>query len=254
METRSSASRLERGSSRRKATGLRTMARPMATRWRWPPESWPGRRSRSGSISSMRAACGDALGDLGAGEAGVLEAEGEVLAHGHVRVEGVGLEDHGEAAVGGAGLGDVAAVDGDAAGGGAVEAGDEAQQRGLAAAGGADEDHELAVRDVEGDVADDLGGAEGLVMLVREMRAISGGSCGRSAFALRESVSPACAGALRAVARGSPHPPSPRPQGRGNLPDREGRGAGGRDRRRGGPDAGGGRRCRRRWRRRAPRA
>ena len=51
---------------------------------------------------------GDALGDLGAGEAGVLEAEGEVLAHGHVRVEGVGLEDHGEAAVGGAGLRDVA--------------------------------------------------------------------------------------------------------------------------------------------------
>jgi len=22
--------------------GSRTMARPMATRWRWPPESWPG--------------------------------------------------------------------------------------------------------------------------------------------------------------------------------------------------------------------
>ena len=47
---------------------------------------------------------GDALGDLGPRQAGVLEAEGEVLAHGHVRVERVGLEHHGEAAVGGADL------------------------------------------------------------------------------------------------------------------------------------------------------
>ena len=104
---------------------------------------------------------GDAAGDLGAGQAGVLETEGEVLAHGHVRVEGVGLEDHREAAVGGADLGDVRAVDGDGAGGRAVEAGDEAEQGGLAAAGGADEDDELAVGDLERDVADDLGGAEG---------------------------------------------------------------------------------------------
>ncbi len=26
--------------------GSRTMARPMATRWRWPPESWRGLRVR----------------------------------------------------------------------------------------------------------------------------------------------------------------------------------------------------------------
>ena len=51
---------------------------------------------------------------------------------------------------------DVAAAD-------LLEAGDDAQQRGLAAAGGADEDDELAVRDVEVDAVDDVDGAEGLL-------------------------------------------------------------------------------------------
>ena len=40
--TRSLASRLESGSSIRNAWGWRTIARPIATRWRWPPESCPG--------------------------------------------------------------------------------------------------------------------------------------------------------------------------------------------------------------------
>ena len=44
--TRSFASRLESGSSIRKTLGSRTIARPIATRWRWPPESWPGLRCR----------------------------------------------------------------------------------------------------------------------------------------------------------------------------------------------------------------
>ena len=43
---RSAASRLDRGSSNRNTLGARTMARPMATRWRWPPESWRGVRCR----------------------------------------------------------------------------------------------------------------------------------------------------------------------------------------------------------------
>ena len=46
MPTRSAASRFDSGSSNRNAAGSRTMARPMATRWRWPPDSCPGRRSR----------------------------------------------------------------------------------------------------------------------------------------------------------------------------------------------------------------
>ena len=56
VETRSLASRFESGSSNRNALGRRTIARPIATRWRWPPESWRGLRSSSISISRIRAA------------------------------------------------------------------------------------------------------------------------------------------------------------------------------------------------------
>ena len=58
MATRSFASRFDSGSSIRKAFGSRTIARPMATRWRWPPESWAGlRSSRSVSSSISAASC-----------------------------------------------------------------------------------------------------------------------------------------------------------------------------------------------------
>jgi hypothetical protein len=55
MLTRSFASRFESGSSIRKAFGSRTIARPIATRWRWPPESCPGLRPRN-SLSSRTSA------------------------------------------------------------------------------------------------------------------------------------------------------------------------------------------------------
>ena len=44
--TRSFASRFDSGSSMRKTLGSRTMARPIATRWRCPPDSWAGLRAR----------------------------------------------------------------------------------------------------------------------------------------------------------------------------------------------------------------
>ena len=43
--TRSLASRVDSGSSIRNTDGSRTMARPIATRCRCPPDSWPGLRS-----------------------------------------------------------------------------------------------------------------------------------------------------------------------------------------------------------------
>ena len=49
VPTLSAASRFDSGSSKRNRLGSRTMARPMATRWRCPPESSAGRRSSSGS-------------------------------------------------------------------------------------------------------------------------------------------------------------------------------------------------------------
>ncbi len=56
MSWRSAASRFDSGSSIRKALGWRTMARPRATRWRWPPESWPGRRAMRWSMERSFAA------------------------------------------------------------------------------------------------------------------------------------------------------------------------------------------------------
>ncbi|CEI76402.1 Phenol hydroxylase [Pseudomonas aeruginosa] len=102
-------------------------------------------------------ACGgvDLGGDLALVDAGQVEGEGEVPAHRHVRVQRVGLEDHRQVAFRRRGVGDVRAVEGDAAAAGLFEAGDQAQQGRLAAAGGADEDYELAVADVEVDALDD---------------------------------------------------------------------------------------------------
>ena len=46
--TRSFASRFDSGSSIRNTFGERTIARPIATRWRWPPDRFAGLRSRCG--------------------------------------------------------------------------------------------------------------------------------------------------------------------------------------------------------------
>src|SRR6266511_5407875 len=54
--TRSLASRFESGSSIKNTAGLRTIARPRATRWRWPPLSALGLRSSRWPILSISAA------------------------------------------------------------------------------------------------------------------------------------------------------------------------------------------------------
>ena len=54
--TRSLASRFDSGSSIRNAAGSRTMARPIATRWRWPPDRLAGLRSRCWVRSRILAA------------------------------------------------------------------------------------------------------------------------------------------------------------------------------------------------------
>jgi len=56
ISTRSLASRFDSGSSMRNACGLRTSARPIATRWRCPPESVRGRLPSTWSSPSIRAA------------------------------------------------------------------------------------------------------------------------------------------------------------------------------------------------------
>ncbi|MNT16253.1 hypothetical protein D3C72_1513440 [compost metagenome] len=69
-----------------------------------------------------------------------------------MRVKRVVLEHHGNIPIGGIGLVDHPVADLHRAFGDVLEPGDHAQQRGLAAAGGADEHDELAVPDVDIDV------------------------------------------------------------------------------------------------------
>ena len=130
------------------------MARPMATRWLWPPDSWLGRRFSRCSICRISAALATRAVDLGLGRAQVLEAEAQVLLDAHMRVERVGLEHHRHAARRRQQVVAALAVDVDLAGADLLEAGDHPQQRGLAAAGRADEDGEGAVVDREVDAVD----------------------------------------------------------------------------------------------------
>ena len=107
----------------------------------------------------MRGRLLDPAADLGPAVAAVLEPEGHVLEHRHVRVERVVLEHHGDVAVLGRRLVDQGIADPDLAGGDLLEAGDHAQGRALAAARRADQDHELAIGDREVDAAHRLDAA-----------------------------------------------------------------------------------------------
>ncbi len=97
---------------------------------------------------------------------GQVQGEGHVLAHRHVRVERIGLEHHGQVALGRADIGDVAPVQFDPPAADLLEPGDQAQQGGLATAGGADEDDEFAVADVQVDALDDLVAVEAFLQVV----------------------------------------------------------------------------------------
>ena len=104
--------------------------------------------------SSVAAACLDLLVDLGLVDLGQLQREAHVLAHGHVRVERVVLEDHRDVAVLRRAVVDHLAADLQLAAGDVLEPGDHPQRRRLAAARRPDQDHELAVGDVEVHVLD----------------------------------------------------------------------------------------------------
>ena len=96
----------------------------------------------------------DAAGDVGRREMADAEAESKVLGDGEVGVEGVVLENHGDIAVAGRKVADVGVANEDAAGGEGLESGDHAEGAGFAAAGGAEEDDERFVGDLEGEVED----------------------------------------------------------------------------------------------------
>ena len=99
ISTRSFASRFESGSSIRNACGLRTIARPIATRCRWPPDSVRGflcslsERPRTRAASLTRASISPC------GSPRIFSGKPMFFADVHVRVERVVLEDHRDVAI-----------------------------------------------------------------------------------------------------------------------------------------------------------
>ena len=94
----------------------------------------------------------DPLLDLGLGHLAELEAEGEVVADRHVRVERVALEHHGDVAVLRRDVVDHLVADAQLALGDLLEPRDHPQAGGLPAPRRPDEHHELAVADLEVEV------------------------------------------------------------------------------------------------------
>ena len=93
----------------------------------------------------------DAAVDLRLRGPAFAEAVGEVVVDGHVRVERIVLEHHGDVPVRGLDVVDHAPADLDLALGDGLQARDHAQKRGLAAAARPDQDNEFAIGDVERD-------------------------------------------------------------------------------------------------------
>ncbi len=92
---------------------------------------------------------------LGSRDAADGEPELDVFGHRHAAEEGVVLEDEADLALPGRQIGDVLTVEEHPAAVDPGQSGDHPQHRALAAAGGSEEDEELPVRDLQGDVVDD---------------------------------------------------------------------------------------------------
>ena len=94
--------------------------------------------------------------DLILRHAPVLQTIGQVVVDRHVRIERVVLEHHGDIAIGRIDIVDEPVADLDFARGDVFQAGDHPQQGRLAAAGRTDKHDELAVGDIDGDAFDGL--------------------------------------------------------------------------------------------------
>ncbi len=115
----------------------------------------------------------DAGAALVGGDAGDPEAEADIVLDVHVREQRIGLEHHSDLALVRWQRRDVLAFDQDGAGVGALEAGDHPQDRGLAAAGGPEQGHELALVEGEADALDDGVAAKGLHQVLEPEEVLS---------------------------------------------------------------------------------
>ncbi len=154
VSSRSFLSSAPSGSSRRSSCGFLARLRARATRCCWPPESWCGFLfAYALELHELQHRFHAGL-HFGLGQAVAAQAEGDVVEHREVRKERVALEHHVHRPLVGRQLGQVAAVERDRSGGRRLEAGEHAQQRRLAAAGGAEQGEHLALGDVDRDVVD----------------------------------------------------------------------------------------------------
>ena len=153
--TRRLASRLESGSSIRKTAGLRTTARPTATRWRWPPlssagtalEQWPQIQHLGRGL--------DLLADGRPVDPLLAQAEAHIVAHatcaGRARSPGRPWRccaRRGSRSVTSRSSKTMAP------GAQPLEAGDAGERRALAAARGAQQRQELAIGDADVEAVD----------------------------------------------------------------------------------------------------
>ncbi|RMU44412.1 hypothetical protein ALP29_201819 [Pseudomonas syringae pv. avii] len=90
--------------------------------------------------------------DFRLGELVLLEAEGDVVGHGHVREQRIGLKHHVDRTFVRRHVGDVDAVEVDTPLGRALETGQHAQQRGLAGARAAKQSEDFALVDLQGHI------------------------------------------------------------------------------------------------------
>ena len=98
--------------------------------------------------------------DLRLGQAGVFQAEAEIAGNGHLRIERIGLEHHADAAFRRFFPGHVLAADEDLPVGDIQKPGNAVEQRGLAAAGGPEQNEKFAFADIQVEILQDFQIAE----------------------------------------------------------------------------------------------
>ena len=134
------------------------MARPMATRWRWPQLAGAAVQK----VLHLQDLC--RLGDPGCLDLlavpGDRQPERHVFAHCHVRENHVGLKHHRHTALFRLQVIDAPAADFQGAAADVLQPGDHPEQGAFAAARRADKHHEFAMPDVDIDAFDDVGSTE----------------------------------------------------------------------------------------------
>ena len=91
----------------------------------------------------------NALLALRLGNPSHLQSKAHIVAHGHVGVQSVVLEDHGDVTILGREVGDVTLTDPDCPGIDLLQASEHPERGGLPAAGWSDQDHKFTVADLQ---------------------------------------------------------------------------------------------------------